>query len=251
MRRFSIRFAFQSFLALLLFQFSTSSWADLESAKKAYESGDYEAALKELKPLAAAGDPVAQRVMGDMYANGKGIEKDDEQAFSWHSKAAAQGDPAAQKALRDSYANGKGTEKNSLMAAYWEWKYAQSHATKAKSQLIKEMAKNEPFGTNIYGANETQADEFNIPLEDRRLFPCRPEYPKAALEKKQEGTAEVLLLAEADGKVFDVVIAKSSGWPLLDEAAASALSHCVFAPYPVAGVLPFNVTRIRYVWKIN
>jgi len=189
--------------------------------------------------------------VADMYASGRGTKKDNEQAFIWYSKAAAQGDLNAQSALRDSFEKGRGTEKNPLMAAYWEWKYEQAHATQAKNQLIKEMAKNEPFGTNIYGTSEIQTDEFNIPLADRRQFPCKPEYPKTALQKNQEGTTEVLLLVESDGKVFDVVVAKSSGWPLLDEAATSYLSHCVFAPYPVAGALPFNVTRLRYVWKIN
>jgi len=41
----------------------------------------------------------AQFNLGRMYANGKGVPKDYEQAFYWYTQAAEQGDADAQNAL--------------------------------------------------------------------------------------------------------------------------------------------------------
>ena len=45
---------------------------------------------------AAQGNPSAQRVLGLMYLNGQGVQKDDAKAVAWFLKAAAQGDVDAQ-----------------------------------------------------------------------------------------------------------------------------------------------------------
>ncbi len=42
----------------------------------AYERGDYDTALKEFRPLAEQGDPLAQSYLGGMYAEGEGLPKD-------------------------------------------------------------------------------------------------------------------------------------------------------------------------------
>jgi TPR repeat protein len=58
------------------------------SAAFAYDKQDYAAALKEWEPLAKQGNADAQNNLGTMYANGKGVLKDDKQAASWYQKAA-------------------------------------------------------------------------------------------------------------------------------------------------------------------
>lgn len=49
-----------------------------------------------------------------------------------------------------------------------------------------------------------------------------PVYPPAAIRGNQEGTVTLLIYVLPDGRVGDVRIAKSSGFPLLDQAAMKA-----------------------------
>lgn len=56
-----------------------------------------------------------------------------------------------------------------------------------------------------------------------------PAYPPSSRKRGEEGTA-VLLLSVAKGKVQEVTVEKSSGFPRLDEAAAAALRRWLFSP---------------------
>jgi len=66
----------------------------------AYERGDYDTALKEFRPLAEQGDPLAQANLGGMYAEGEGLLKDYVLAHMWANLAAAQGLESASE-MRD------------------------------------------------------------------------------------------------------------------------------------------------------
>ena len=63
------------------------SRADYQAGVKAYERGDYETALQEWQPLAEEGNPKAQFHLGQMYAKGNGIPKNDEEAAKLYKKA--------------------------------------------------------------------------------------------------------------------------------------------------------------------
>jgi len=65
----------------------------LEDGLAAYRRGDYATALSLLKPLAEQGDARAQAQLGIMYAEGKGVARDDSEALKWLRKAAEQDDP--------------------------------------------------------------------------------------------------------------------------------------------------------------
>lgn len=69
--------------------------AGAEDAKEAYRNEDYEAALREARPLAEHGDAGAQTLLGNMYKNGRGVQQDYEKAIAWYMKAFRQGDVAA------------------------------------------------------------------------------------------------------------------------------------------------------------
>ena len=56
-------------------------------ADDAYESGDYETAFKHYEALAAEGDPEASMILGTMYEQGQGTEKDPAAAHAWYKKA--------------------------------------------------------------------------------------------------------------------------------------------------------------------
>ncbi len=57
--------------------------ADFEAGWRAYEQGDFGAALAAWRPLAEAGDVRAQFNIGTLYDQGKGVERDPEQAIVW------------------------------------------------------------------------------------------------------------------------------------------------------------------------
>jgi len=78
-------------------------WAGFEEGIAAYERGDYATTLKEWRPLAEQGDPVAQHHLGWLYVIGRGVPQDSQEAVRWFRKAAEQGDRDAQTNLGSLY----------------------------------------------------------------------------------------------------------------------------------------------------
>ncbi len=70
--------------------------ADFQAVVDAYERGDYDTAVKELRPLAEQGHPKAQYNLGVMYQLGLGVPQDDQEAAQWCRLAAEQGHAGAQ-----------------------------------------------------------------------------------------------------------------------------------------------------------
>jgi hypothetical protein len=85
----------------------------------AYNKKDYAAALSEWNPLAEQGNISAQFNLGVMYAEGKGVPKDDTTSVKWFTRAAEQGNAFAQVNLGFMYQYGKGTTKNEEKAVRW------------------------------------------------------------------------------------------------------------------------------------
>ena len=84
------------FSLLLCFVFPISSNADqLEDAKAAIENKDFEKAYELLRPLAEESNAEAQTILGALYVNGQGVEKDVTKGISLIMKAAIQGSEAA------------------------------------------------------------------------------------------------------------------------------------------------------------
>ena len=63
--------------------------------------------LTEIRRRADQGDARAQLILGLMYANGRGVLKDDAEAVRWYRLAADQGNATAQFNLGFKYANGE------------------------------------------------------------------------------------------------------------------------------------------------
>ena len=106
-------------IIFLVFLSSGCVTFDLESARQAYESGDYKTVTELLIPLAEAGDAEAQTDLGFMYANGLGVPQDYTEAVKWYRKAAEQGDALAQYNLGVRYAEGRGVTRDYVQAYAW------------------------------------------------------------------------------------------------------------------------------------
>jgi len=97
---------------------------ELNQAIDAYKHKDYATAIARFEKLAVKDYAPAQSNLGAMYAEGKGVEKDDQQAVYWWRKAAAEGDAKAVFNLALMYSDGRGVTRNDQQAAYWNRKAA-------------------------------------------------------------------------------------------------------------------------------
>lgn len=85
----------------------------------AYTQGDYEAALKEWRPLAQRGFTLAQYNLGRMYYNGDGVTQDYKEAKKWFDRAAAQEYAPAQTSVGILYDEGRGVRRDYKEAMKW------------------------------------------------------------------------------------------------------------------------------------
>ena len=88
--------------------------ADYDSGKKAYDAGNYAAAMREWRPLAEAGDADAQWGMGLIHRFGRGVAVDEEEAVKWYARSARQGHMYAQHALGVMFDFGLGVPRDGL-----------------------------------------------------------------------------------------------------------------------------------------
>ena len=84
------------------------------------------------------GNVDAQRLLGVMYARGKGVAQDDKQAAAWYRKAAEQGDANAQGRLGGMYFHGRGVAQDDKQAVAWTRKAAEQGNVGAQG-LLGEM----------------------------------------------------------------------------------------------------------------
>jgi tetratricopeptide (TPR) repeat protein len=95
----------------LLLASHTANAAAYDDAFAAYQKGDYQTALKLMKPLAEGGNVNAQYNVGAMY-NENLVKQDYNEAAKWFQKAAAQGNVFAQVDLGVLYEYGHGVQKD-------------------------------------------------------------------------------------------------------------------------------------------
>jgi TPR repeat protein len=109
----------------LLFVFLAAAWlpqaalADLARGKQAYAKKNYALALNEFTADAKRSNPEAMYLLGNMYAEGQGVARDDTQAFQWVEKAALAGYAPAQSMLARFYAGGRGTGPDNDKSIDW------------------------------------------------------------------------------------------------------------------------------------
>ncbi len=128
----TMRIPFKLAVSLLFIACSATAQADLQEGITAYRKGNYQAALKEIRPLAENGDAKAQALLGEIYDSGKGVPLSHTEAASWYRKAAEQGDATAQTALGVMYENGVGVPQDNKEAVSWYQKAAEQGSPEAQ-----------------------------------------------------------------------------------------------------------------------
>jgi len=138
--------------------------ADRASGQKAMAAGDYAAAMAELKPLAEAGDALAQFDVGAMYDNGLGVAADQVEAARWFKRAALQGDQSAMFNLGVMYEDGVGVGRDPVLAyVYFSLSvsegplYASRNRDKVKAGLtVDEVARGDELVRNFKPVPESK-----------------------------------------------------------------------------------------------
>lgn len=80
---------------------------------------------------------------------------------------------------------------------------------------------------------------------------CKPEYPRAALQAGQQGTVRIKFSIGADAKLIEATVIKSSGFPILDDAAVAGLSSCKFRSAFIEGRPVTSSFTTDYVWNFG
>jgi TPR repeat protein len=115
-----------------------------DTAALALKTEEYSVAVPRLKVLAWCGDGRSQYVLGDMYATGVGVEKNDSRAIYWFRKAAVgahgEADPAAasELAVARYYAVGTGgVMRDDAESLKWLRRAAEGGSQEANVELQK------------------------------------------------------------------------------------------------------------------
>ncbi|BAU48549.1 Sel1 repeat-containing protein [Sulfurifustis variabilis] len=136
MRRFGIIAVIASCLVLAVT--ADAGGSPHADALTAYQSADYERAMKLFRPLAEQGDPQAEYYVGRMYEKGQGVEKDNEQMALWYRRSAEKGYARAQYKLAVGYAFGLGgAEQDDAEAVKWLKRSAEGGYRRAQKTLAR------------------------------------------------------------------------------------------------------------------
>jgi len=100
----------------------------------------------DLEKKALDGNATAQRLLGFCYGLGKGVNKDDQEAVKWITKAAENGDSEAQLSLGQCYERGVGLNKNMEQARKWITQAAEQGLGEAEVYLGLKFGETGSFG---------------------------------------------------------------------------------------------------------
>ncbi|KAB7665731.1 TonB family protein [Plesiomonas shigelloides] len=128
---------------------------------------------------------------------------------------------------------------------------ASTSATAAHSSGTTQSASGAP-NTASHAAPASTAQARGSNSEPRfRVPPSAPEYPKASRMRRQEGTVLLEVKLGTQGEQLQVVLLKSSGFPLLDRSALKAVKGWQFLPQEINGQGVSHVVQIPVRFELT
>ena len=128
---------------------------------------------------------------------------------------------------------------------------ANTGTTAAHSSATTQSASGAP-NTASHAAPASTAQARGSNSEPRfRVPPSAPEYPKASRMRRQEGTVLLEVKLGTQGEQLQVVLLKSSGFPLLDRSALKAVKGWQFLPQEINGQGVSHVVRIPVRFELT
>ena len=107
----------------------------VDAAYAAYQNRDYTSALRLARPVADQGDSRAQSLLGLMYSNGQGVQRNEAEAMKWYWRAADQGEADAQVKIGDMYFEGRIVAQDYSEAGRW-YRFAADHGNAAAQYYL-------------------------------------------------------------------------------------------------------------------
>ncbi|MBO1108196.1 energy transducer TonB [Plesiomonas shigelloides] len=128
---------------------------------------------------------------------------------------------------------------------------ASTSATAANKSATTQSASGAP-NTASHAAPASTAQARGSSSEPRfRVPPSAPEYPKASRMRRQEGIVLLEVKLGTQGEQLQVVLLKSSGFPLLDRSALKAVKGWQFLPQEINGQGVSHVVRIPVRFELT
>jgi cell division septation protein DedD len=206
--------------------------ADTISGIRAWERGDFAAAVKEFRAAAEKGDADAQFNLGQAYRMGRGVPADPRIAQSWYQKAAAQGhDRAGGNLGLMLYESGKRRE-----ALPWIRKAAEQGDSRAQYVMGIELTNGDliPKDWPRAYAFMTRAASQGLPAAARSLGQMEQFVPPA---ERQKGIAIARQMERGTPGAAPVPVIKTAGAAPSKKPVAAAKAPAPAArPAPVAAV---------------
>ena len=199
---------------------------------EAWQRGDFDAAVKQWRPLADKGDADAQFNMGQAYRLGRGVPADLRIAQSWYQKAAAQGHELAQGNLGLLlYEGGKRAE-----ALPWIRKAAGRGDPRAQYVLGVEMTNGDIVPRDFPRAYAlmTRAASKGLPPAAKSLEEMEKFIPAA---DRQKGIALARQMQDSPALAGVVTVPADSSPRRSPRIAGSALPGAVAAKTPAPAAL--------------
>jgi len=79
----------------------------------------------------------------------------------------------------------------------------------------------------------------------------KPAYPRASIRNEETGVVTLSFTVAASGHLLGAAVARSSGFPNLDNAAYAALTRCRFRPASLDGQPVQASMQVQYVWTLD
>lgn len=140
-------------------------------------------------------------------------------------------------------------EASELPAAMWETPpLPMSDLPVEDPSLPKAFELSEPRASAIAEAAPRQA-RVEAPPKPKRTI--RPDYPRAARQRGEQGNVILEIVVDAKGAVSAVDVVTSSGFVALDNAAVKAVKSALFTPAQVDGEPIASTARLTLSFKLR
>lgn len=136
------------------------------------------------------------------------------------------------------------SEKHNLVAASTGKTAAHSSTTTQSASGAPNTASRAAPASTAQARGSNSEPRFRVP-------PSAPEYPKASRMRRQEGTVLLEVKLGTQGEQLQVVLLKSSGFPLLDRSALKAVKGWQFLPQEINGQGVSHVVRIPVRFELT
>lgn len=136
------------------------------------------------------------------------------------------------------------TEQHNPVAANTSTTAADSSATTQSAGGAPNTASRAAQASTAQARGSSSEPRFRVP-------PSAPEYPKASRMRRQEGTVLLEVKLGTQGEQLQVVLLKSSGFPLLDRSALKAVKGWQFLPQEINGQGVSHVVRIPVRFELT